>query len=240
MLILLSPSKTQDFSPLSKEVISSVPEFLSEAETIARTMKGRPSSDVQEYMHVSEKLAEKTVKQYQNFSLPMNKENTKPALFAYTGDVYKHIDVEQYSAKELAFAQQHLRIISGLYGILRPLDRIQPYRMEMKLQDKFWKPILTDHLQKNTEPIINLASKESTDAIDLKTLDSDIYNIVFKEKKGDKYRVVAIFAKYARGMMADWIIKNGYTNPEDLKLFNLDGYTFATSLSKQKEFVFIR
>ena len=205
-------------------------------------------------MDVSDKIAELNYERFQQFSTPFSTENARQALFAFKGDVYTGIDIENYNCKELDFAQDHLRILSGLYGLLRPLDLIQPYRLEMKTKLKnprgkdlytFWGDRLAKELTKELESqkqavLVNLASNEYFKAINKKELKADIITPVFKEHKNGKYSVIAIFAKKARGMMSDFIIKNKIEDPERLKTFKQEGYEFSEPQSKGNELVFIR
>ncbi|MDA0902128.1 MAG: peroxide stress protein YaaA, partial [Proteobacteria bacterium] len=174
--------------------------------------------------------------------------------FVFDGDVYKGIDVENYDEKDLEFAQQHLRILSGLYGILKPLDLIQAYRLEMGTKFKnsrgkdlyqFWQNKISDHLndeleQQSQKVIINLASNEYFDAVKTNDIKGKIINIIFKEKKGDDYKIIGLFAKRARGLMADYIIKNAIDHPEKLKNFTIEGYKFMEQFSNQSNWHFYR
>ena len=191
-------------------------------------------------MSVSENIANLNYDRYQNWLTPFTTKNSKQALLTFIGDVYRDIDSENYTKEDFAFAQECLRTISGLYGLLRPLDLIQPYRLEMKFRYKYWKAILTEHLQDYKDPIINLASKEYSSAIDLKKLQADVYNIVFKEKKPAGYKTIPLYSKIARGTMANWIVMQRITEPQKLQAFKEDDYKFAPELSTKQEFVFTR
>ena len=254
MITIISPSKTQDFSSDNLPNTHSQARFLDQSALLVKELRKKSSKQIKELMDVSDKIADLNYDRYQQFKTPFSIDNARQALFAFKGDVYTGIDIENYTQKELAFAQDHLRILSGLYGLLRPLDLIQPYRLEMKIKLKnprgkdlytFWGNRLTHELNKELEShkqaiLINLASNEYFKAINKKELKAEIITPVFKEYKNGKYSVVAIFAKKARGMMSDFIIKNKIEDPKKLKTFNQEGYEFSEQLSKENEWVFIR
>jgi cytoplasmic iron level regulating protein YaaA (DUF328/UPF0246 family) len=254
MITIISPSKTQDFSSNGVPDLRSQPALLEQSEVLVKEMRKKSAEDISKLMDVSDKIAELNYGRFQSFSTPFSPENAKQALFAFKGDVYTGIDIENYKQKDLEFAQEHLRILSGLYGLLRPLDLIQPYRLEMKIKLRnprgkdlytFWGNRLTEALnsalteQKNPV-LVNLASNEYFKAINKKELEADIVTPVFKEFKNGKYSIIAIFAKKARGLMTDFIIKNKIEQPEKLKTFNLERYEFSEAHSDAKEWVFIR
>lgn len=202
-------------------------------------------------MGISENLANLNEERFKTFQQEFNFENSKQALLAFKGDVYTKIDVDNYSALDFDFAQNHLRILSGLYGLLKPLDLIQPYRLEMgtRLENKigknlyeFWDKKIAKAINSASEgaPIVNLASQEYFKSVDLKTVNSPVINIHFKEFKNEAYQVVGFFAKQARGLMTDFAIKNRITDPINLKTFNLEGYEFSESLSKSNDWIFVR
>jgi len=260
MLVLLSPSKTQDFHSNTQIQKYTIPVFLKEAQSIQKELKKLSLTEIEEQIKVSTKLAEKTAIMFDSFSESLNLENAKQALLVFTGHVFEQIDVHNYKEKDFQFAQKHLRIFSALYGVLRPLDLIQMYRLDYDMKFKFqgedlmkyWKEKCTENikktLQENKEKhIINLASQEYFNSInfskitkEVKEIDIKIINIVFKEKKNEKYKIVSIFAKRARGLMCDFIIKNQITSPEKLKTFNTNNYTFKSELSSENEFIFTR
>lgn len=257
MLTILSPSKTQDFSDNSvsiEDLPISQPALLGESQKLVKELCKKSVTDIEQLMSVSEKIATLNHERYQHFSVPFTQENARQALLAFKGDVYTDIAVDDYSEQEFAFAQDHLRIISGLYGLLRPLDLMQPYRLEMKtsLENprgdnlyKFWGDRITEQLNEalrtqDTQVLINLASNEYFKSIDTKQLAGEVVTPVFKEHKDGKYKVVAIYAKRARGKMANFIIRNSIDQPEQLKTFTDGGYEFSDSLSSEKEWVFIR
>ena len=254
MITIISPSKTQDFSSNGQPDVFTQPQHLQQSELLVKELRKKSTADIKSLMEVSDKIAELNFERYQQFSTPFSPENAKQSLFAFKGDVYTGIDIQSYQPKELDFAQDHLRILSGLYGLLRPLDLIQPYRLEMKIKLKnprgkdlysFWGSRLTEALNKDFEKqenkvLVNLASNEYFKAIDKKKLKAEIFTPVFKEYKNGKYSTIAIFAKKARGMMTDFIIKNKLEEPEQLKTFNQEGYEYSEQHSKGNEFVFIR
>lgn len=254
MLITLSPSKGQDFDTASLSKKHSKPADLKESELLIKELRKIKSKQLQELMSVSENIAELNVDRYKSFKTPFTTKNAKQALFAFKGDVYGGFDLDSFSEDDYAYAQDHLRILSGLYGCLRPLDLIQPYRLEMKTSLKntrgenlyqFWDDRITNsinkELKKQQEPVlVNLASNEYFKSVKPKLLDGRLLNINFKETKDDKTRVVAIFAKRARGMMADYLIRNRVEKPEDIKKFKMGGYTFNKELSDDKQWTFER
>ena len=199
-------------------------------------------------------IAKLNTDRYQSFKTPFTPKNAKQAIFAFKGDVYSGIDIEEYSDADLEYAQKHLRILSGLYGCLRPLDLIQPYRLEMKTKlhnvrgenlYQFWGDRITDELNKALEKqkqpvLVNLASNEYFKSVKPKQLKGRLLNINFKETKDGKTRVVAIFAKRARGMMTDYILRNRIEKPEDIKKFKQGGYRFRKELSDEKQWTFVR
>lgn len=254
MLITLSPSKGQDFeeAPLSKK--HSKPADLKDSELLIKELRKIKTPELKELMSVSDNIAQLNVDRYKSFKTPFTTKNAKQALFAFKGDVYGGIDIEHFTEDDFAYAQDHLRILSGLYGCLRPLDLIQPYRLEMKTKlgnprgdnlYQFWGEQITLSLNKELKKqkeavLVNLASNEYFKSVKPKLLEGRLLNINFKETKDGKTRVVAIFAKRARGMMADYIIRNRIENPEDIKKFKLGGYRFDKSLSDDKQWTFER
>lgn len=238
MIVILSPSKTLNFDTKATTTEFTKSPFTKQTKQLIAEMAKMSPDQIQEMMKISDKLADLNYQRFQNFQFPFTLKNSKQALFTFIGDVYKDIDVNNYSKSQLQFAQQTIRIISGLYGILKPLDLMQPYRLEMKYRTNFWKPFLTKELQKETDTIINLASNEYSKPINLQEFQT--YTPIFKEKKGDKYKIIALYAKIARGTMANWIIKNHITKPKDLLNFQEDGYKYNKALSTESEFVFTR
>jgi cytoplasmic iron level regulating protein YaaA (DUF328/UPF0246 family) len=254
MLITLSPSKGQDFETPAPSKSCSKPEALKDSELLIKELRKIKQKDIQSLMSVSENIAKLTADRYQAFKTPFTPKNAKQAIFAFKGDVYSGIDIDKYKEADLKYAQNHLRILSGLYGCLRPLDLIQPYRLEMKtkLQNsrgdnlyQFWGDSITDELNKQLdrqkEPVlVNLASNEYFKSVKPKQLKGRLLNINFKETKDGNTRVVAIFAKRARGMMADYILRNRIEKPEDIKKFKAGGYRFSKALSDDRQWTFER
>lgn len=250
MLILISPAKTLDYSiPHFKEFTQ--PDFQPDIKSLIQVMKKKSAKEIGELMHVSESLASLNEERFKTFQKEFNPDNSKQALLAFKGDVYTRMDVENYTSADFDFAQNHLRILSGLYGLLKPLDLIQPYRLEMgtRLENKkgknlyeFWDKKIAKAINEaaNVQPIVNLASQEYFKAVDQKTLKSPLINIHFKEFKDNNYQVIGFFSKQARGMMTNFAIKNKLTNPEDLKTFNEERYEYSEKLSSSEDWVFIR
>lgn len=257
MKILLSSSKKQnheiDLSQynipkkfLAGDVKIQKQNFLFEkiAQNILKEWQQKSQAVIKKEMKVSDALAEKTFDDFKDISQRslQSKIKNQAALFTYTGEVYRafHESFENYSQKDFEFVQENIFIMSGLFGLLHAFDEIPPYRLEMKLTYKHWQDVLTDYLLNLQEPIINLASAESTQCLDLKKLKHQMITPVFKEKKGDQFKIVAVYAKKARGIIANWIVQNKVTQVKDLKKFTEVKYKFNEKLSSEKEFVFAR
>ena len=254
MLTILSPAKSQNFSKLEKKFDFKQPIFKEEIKNIINILKGYTSQDFEKIMKISEKLSNEVIEKYNNFNVNnYDLENSKASIFSFSGDVYKSLDIETLTEENINFAQQNLLIISGLYGIIRPLDLMQAYRLEMgtkiKINDlilyKFWQPIITNYLNKVLENhdnkiLINLTSKEYSQAIDRKKLKANWLDIDFKENKNNTFKTIGIYAKKARGLMARYIIQNNINDIESIKKFTLDGYKFNINLSKENYFCFTR
>jgi len=253
MLMVISPAKSLDYEGRDYPKFT-VPAVLDQSKTLVTQLSGYDAPELSKLMKISDKLAALNQQRYQDFATPFTPENAKQALLVFNGDVYRGIDSENYDDDDLDFAQNHLRILSGLYGMLRPLDLMQPYRLEMgtKLATEkgknlydFWGSQLSELINaelKNTpEPcLVNLASNEYFKSVDLKTLKARVLNIAFKENKSGTYKIVAIHAKRARGMMVDFVIRNRIEAPELMKGFDRDGYSFNAELSSENEWVFCR
>ena len=256
MLILLSPSKRLDYESTLPAVAPTQPALLAETKELVAALKQCSRADVQKLMGLSDNLAQLNYERYQHFSFPLTAENARPALFAFKGDVYDHMDVADYAGPELAFAQQHVRILSGLYGVLRPLDLMQPYRLEMGTKFKnarganlyqFWQGKITQRLNDELaaqgddvgdDVIVNLASTEYFSAVQPKQLNGKLLTVDFKQRKGGKLKTIGLMAKRARGMMTDYIIKHKITDPAQLSAFAAGGYQYATELSTPDRMVF--
>lgn len=252
MKVLLSPAKSLDFkSQLPTEKISSLC-FEKEAEYLNSILKRKSPKDLSDLMGVSDKIADLNYERNHDWSLPFTKKNSRQAVYAFSGDVYRGLDAYSIEDDKIDFMQSTVRIISGLYGLIKPLDLIQPYRLEMgtkmsfdnnrNLYD-FWRENITNQLNSELnehEPVLNLASNEYFKAIDSKVIKSDIYSANFKQFKDGTYKTIAIFSKKARGMMTRYIIDNKIRKINDLKSFDSDGYIFDENLSSEKELIFTR
>jgi len=254
MLIVISPSKTLDFSSNTFDT-HTLPRQLKQSQELINITKQMSAEDLSALMKISNKLGQLNWQRFQDFTQPFQLSNSKQALLAFKGDVYAGINADQYSADDLSFAQQHLRILSGLYGALKPLDLIQPYRLEMgtrlnNSQGKnlyaFWGSQVTDvlnqDLSEDSSPpyLINLASNEYYKVIKPKELQAKIITPVFKENKAGVLKTIGIHAKRARGLMTNYIIKNRIRNIEQLKEFSEEDYKYRNSLSSDKEWIFSR
>ncbi|MDD9888969.1 MAG: peroxide stress protein YaaA [Gammaproteobacteria bacterium] len=256
MLTVVSPAKSLDFTTKTKTKKYSDPSFLSEAEQLVQGLQKLQPAQLSSLMDISEDLAVQNFERYAEWQRPFNLKNAKQAIFAFKGDVYLGLRAEQFGTADLNFAQKHLRILSGLYGVLRPLDLMQAYRLEMgrsfgingskNLYD-FWGSKITDALNKALEKqtqkrkvLINLASNEYFNSVKPKLLDAAVITPQFKDWSGGQYRVLSFFAKKARGEMAAYIIKNRVNSPNKLKQFDVDGYCFDEEESNKTNFVFKR
>ena len=254
MLAIISPAKTLDFETLSLTNSSSCPEFLDHSQNLIDTLRTLPQSKLCSLMSISSKLAALNEQRYQDWSLPFTTSNAKQAIMAFKGDVYTGFTFEEYNEKDFAYAQKHLRILSGLYGLLRPLDLIQPYRLEMgtnlatpqgkNLYD-FWGSTLTNALNsaiKNsgTQILVNLASNEYYNAVDKTVLQGRVITPIFKDYKNGDLKIISFFAKKARGAMSDYLVRHRINKPEGLKEFKGLGYRFNENLTKNDNWVFTR
>ena len=254
MITLLSPSKKLNFEPQNMVDNYTQCEFIKSAEILANKAKDLTESDLKELMDISDKLAQLNRERFDRWSLPFNSSNAKQAILAFDGGVYSGLRANTFSDKDFGFAQDHLRILSGLYGILKPLDLIQPYRLEMGVSFQnpkgknlydFWKQSITDNLnntlKKHPSPvIINCASVEYFSAIDLSKLKGSILSIVFKEYRNGELKFISFNAKKARGLMTQYIVKNKIDNHINIKEFNYEDYKFDSKLSEDSKFVFTR
>ena len=252
MLMLVSPAKTLDFeSPLPIKEFTN-PEMLEDAQELIDQLKSLSPADVSELMGLSDKLAHLNVTRFQHWQTPFTVENARPAIYAFKGDVYTGLDAYSFNKNDMKFAQKHFRMLSGLYGLLKPLDLMQAYRLEMgtkysNLRGKnlyeFWGDSITAKLNEELKPkdiLLNLASNEYFKAVNKKTLAAEIITPIFKDEKNGQYKIISFYAKKARGLMASYVIKNRIKNVEDIKQFNVAGYRFNADLSKSKEWVFTR
>lgn len=255
MKILISPAKSLDFDNKALTEEFSQPQFLKSSEQLMKKLKKKSNKDLKALMKISDSLAALNVERNKNWKTPFDIDNAKQALYCFTGEVYRGIDVNSMDENDLNYTQDHLRILSGLYGILKPLDLIQPYRLEMgtKLQVEkdvnnlyqFWNESITEHLNKelknsNEKTIVNLASNEYYKVIKEKLLNAQVITPVFKDFKNGEYKVIMTYAKFARGLMTRYIIKNKIDSPEKIKLFDMEGYSYDDNLSDGNNWVFTR
>lgn len=254
MKILLSPAKSLKYDSGITPPFHTQASFIEEADHLAKKLQKISKKELQKMMKLSENLSDLNYQRFQDWRKPTKlSENTQPAITVFNGEVFKGLDVSTFSEKDFKNAQDELRILSGLYGILKPLDLMYPYRLEMgtrwnvntktKNLYQFWGQQLATFLNKEmkeNEVIINLASNEYFKAIDKKTIQSRIITPVFKELKDDEFKIIMMYAKHARGAMARDIIQSQYQNVEDLKGYDIDGYSFSEQMSSENEWVFVR
>lgn len=254
MLFLLSPAKALDYDTPAGDVLHTSPLFVKQSTELIDILREKSPQDIAELMSLSDALSGLNVARYQAWSPKFTAKNSKQAALAFNGDVYGGLDAKTLQADELAWAQDHVCILSGLYGVLRPLDRMQPYRLEMgtrlaNAQGKdlyhFWAtPIaayLNQRLQADKSPvIINLASQEYFKAVDRKALKGRVIDCVFEEFKNGQYKIISFMAKRARGLMARFAVQHQITTPKQLEKFNLEGYVFDEATSKPDRLVFRR
>lgn len=254
MITVISPAKSLDFEgPLATKQ-KSQPRFLDQSQQLIDQLKELAPQDIASLMKLSDKLATLNFDRYQTFSQPFTPDNARQALLAFRGDVYQGLDADTLNSTDFKYAQKHLRILSGLYGVLKPLDLIQPYRLEMgtKFENdsgknlyEFWGDSLNQSLAKELSKqqesvLVNLASNEYFKAVKAKSLDYRIITPTFKDWKNGQYKMISFFAKKARGLMARYIIQHQIDKPEALKDFNLEGYYFDKKSSSENDFVFLR
>jgi len=254
MLLLMSPAKTLDYETPAVTSQWSQPRFLPQSETLIANLRHYSEAELGKLMKLSPKLAQLNSQRYINWSLPFTSENAKQAILAMKGDVYTGLDAESFTEDEFSFAQRHLRILSGLYGLLRPLDLMQPYRLEMGTRlsnDKganlyaFWGEQITNQINQDLtgqgdDVVINLASNEYFKAVKPSLINGRLIDLQFKEQKGDEYKVIGVHAKRARGVMGRFIIQNRLVDIERIKEFSELGYQFNTELSSEDRWVFSR
>lgn len=254
MLAVISPAKTLDFEFPCPPHTSTQPQFLNEASEIIEVLRKKSRPQLRDLMGISEKLADLNFTRYKEWHTPFTDDNARAALLAFKGDVYTGFELADYTRSDFQFAQKHLRILSGLYGSLRPLDLMQPYRLEMGTQLKtsrgknlyeFWGDRITKELKNSlkksgSETLINLASNEYFSAVDLSTLACQTITPQFKELKNGTYKFLSYYGKKARGMMCEFMIRNRITEPADLKKFKMEGYRYNAKLSSGDDWVFTR
>ena len=254
MLIVLSPAKSLDYKTPVQVKTPTLPEFVSESAKLIADLQKLSPQDVAKLMGLSDQLAALNVGRYRDWSKKFTAENSKPAIYAFDGDVYDGFDVKTLNSKDVAFAQDHIRILSGLYGALKPLDLMQAYRLEMGTSFKnargkdlyaFWGSRVTDSLKKVLEKqkkpvLLNLASEEYFKVLQPKELDCPVISPVFQDAKDGKYKIISFYAKRARGLMARYVVENRITDPADLKGFNVDGYKYFAAESTLEKPIFRR
>lgn len=256
MIITISPAKTLDLNPQDKTDQFTRPAMLKHATELVVGLRGYSAEQLGKLMSVNDKIARENFDRFQAWKTPFRPANAKQAVLAFKGDVYRGLAAEEFSAEDFDFAQDHLRILSGLYGVLRPLDLMQAYRLEMGtafVNDRganlyeFWGDLVTKELNKTLKKhppaqrvLINLASQEYFTAVRPDSLSGRIITPQFKEKKDGKYRVLGLYAKRARGLMTRFIIQNRITEPDAIRGFDVEGYRFEPSKSTDTEWFFSR
>ncbi|MEX2130143.1 MAG: peroxide stress protein YaaA [Pseudohongiellaceae bacterium] len=254
MLIVISPAKTLDYESALPSDKFTQPLFLKQSRQLITVLRRLSAEQICTLMQVSGKLSELNFQRYSNWSVPFSPENARPAIFAFKGDVYLGLKAHQFNKKDLVFAQDHLRILSGLYGLLRPLDLMQAYRLEMgtALENKkgkdlysFWKPAITEFLAaelaaEKSPVLVNLASSEYFNALDTGKLGARIITPQFKDFSSGKYRFLSYFAKQARGSMVAYIIRKRLTDPASINGFDEAGYRYSETESSPDAPVFLR
>jgi len=254
MLIVISPAKNLDFETPTPTKKHTKAAFLDDSQALIDDLKKLAPHEVSKLMGISDKLGTLNYDRFQAWSQPLTADNARQAAFAFNGDVYTGLDAYNLDSDDLSFAQQHLRILSGLYGLLKPLDLMLPYRLEMgtKFENAggkdlyaFWGSKLTDALNKQlkknkSKVLVNLASNEYFKSVKKAQLDADVITPVFKDKKNGQYKIISFFAKKARGRMSAYIVKNKFTDAAQITGFDWDGYCFNEALSNEKDWVFTR
>lgn len=252
MKLVLSPAKSLDFESKLPTEKTTEAQFLKQSERISKVLKKKSAKAISELMHVSDALGQLNYERNQNWQLPFTKDNARQAVYAFSGDVYKGLDAYTIPTDKIEVLQDKVRILSGLYGVLKPLDLMQAYRLEMgtklpiatkKNLYEFWKKDVVTALNQELEDdeiLVNLASKEYFKAIDVKALKVPVVTVDFKEFKDGKYKIVAFYAKLARGLMARYIVDTNAQTIEDLKGFTTEGYGLSDELSTENHLIFTR
>lgn len=254
MLIVLSPAKTLDYDTPAKTEVHSLPDFIDDSADLIDTLKVMSPSQVASLMRISDPLAVLNVARFGSWSRKFTSKNAKQAILAFNGDVYEGLDAPTLSSRQLDYVQSHIRILSGLYGVLRPLDLMQPYRLEMgtRLANSrgkdlytFWGAKVTEALNasmglRQSHTLVNLASEEYFKVVKPKLLNAEIVTPVFEDWKGGRYKIISFYAKRARGLMARYAAEKGITQVEKLKLFDVEGYAFDAKASSEVNWVFRR
>lgn len=254
MLIVISPAKTLDFDAAPAELKHTQPSMLQQSEQLIDILSTKSPTDIEKMMKISPKLAELNVERYHTWSRPFTKKNAKQALLAFKGDVYTGLEAQNFSDTDFEYAQSHLRILSGLYGVLRPLDLMQAYRLEMgtKLENSegknlydFWGSSITDNINKqlkviDSKTLLNLASNEYFKSVKSQDVAGDIVTPIFKDWKNGQYKIISFYAKKARGVMSAWVLQNQVTDLESLLTFDGSGYQYSQNDSDALNPVFLR
>jgi len=254
MLMVISPAKTLDYEtpPITERF--TLPQHLDHSQQLIELLRDYSPAQISELMHLSDKLAALNVARYGSWTAEFTPDNAKQALLAFKGDVYTGLNVDDFTDDDLLFAQQHLRMLSGLYGLLRPLDLMQPYRLEMgtKLVNPrgkdlyaFWGERISDWLnealrEQGDDVLLNLASNEYFSSVKRKALNARVIDVDFKDMKNGQYKIISFYAKKARGLMARWVIKERIAKPEQLSAFDYEGYRFSADDSSANHLVFLR
>ena len=253
LVTIISPAKKLDYSPIEKNLDSTVPGLLEHSNELIKYLKSLNPQEVSSLMGLSDKLGALNYERFQEWETPFTKSNSKQAILAFKGDVYQGLDAESLSETELIWAQKHVRILSGLYGVLKPLDLMQAYRLEMgtkfptnrgKNLYEFWNSIITDELNRTFSSkkatLLNLASNEYFKSINSIELKANVITPIFMDRKNGKYKIISFFAKKARGLMTRYIIKNQIEDIADIQNFEEGGYFFNEEMSKDNKPVFCR
>lgn len=254
MIIVISPAKTLKIKAAAPADFYTIPSYLEKSQQLINILRKKSIKKLEDLMGISTQLAQLNYERFQQWHFPYLPNEGKQAIFAFRGDVYTGIDIDSFSNDQLAYTQDHLKILSGLYGVLKPMDLILPYRLEMgthlsigrkKNLYEFWSKLITDDIKTainlhNDDVLINLASNEYFKSIDQNKLNASIITPVFKDNKNGQYKMVSFFAKKARGMMSRFILHNKLTKVEDLKHFEEDGYFFNENLSTEASPTFTR
>jgi cytoplasmic iron level regulating protein YaaA (DUF328/UPF0246 family) len=254
MLFLLSPAKTLDYETPVGDLPHTLPQFLGQSAQLIEVLRRKSPRQVADLMDISPALAQLNVARYRAWSERFDERNARPAVLAFNGDVYDGLQARSLTRPDLDWAQRHVRILSGLYGVLRPLDRMQPYRLEMgtalavgraRNLYQFWGAGIAEHLNRElaadaTPVVVNLASQEYFRSVDLTRLKARVIECVFEDWKGGGYKVISFFAKKARGLMARYAVQQRVRTPRRLEGFDLDGYRFDPGASRPERLVFRR
>jgi len=254
MIILMNSSKTLDFQQKARISKHTIPELKKDADLLVQVLRQLSTADFSKLLKTSEKLTKLNVERYAGWQTQVNESNARQALLAFKGDIYSGMAVDDYKIKDFNFAQKHVRILSGLYGILRPLDLIQPYRLEMatklatargKNMYEFWGAKINEILkallkQEKSDTLVNLCSMEYFKAVKSDRLDAKVITPAFREFRDGTYRFITLYAKKARGMMCNYIIRNQLKEANDLKSFDEAGYQFNKGISSGEEWIFTR